>query len=279
MTRLFAISGAALANAIAASLFATAVAAQDVTTDIGTLDKEAAEKAFPAKPPYSPYAGRNFPTRPFFGDTHTAHLVFDGRGRVRRAARPEGRLSLRQGRGGHRVQRAACQAFAAAGFPGGDRPLGRHGLFPATDRRRSRPAGDAAGPEMVRRDQFRQGRAGRRRYHHQLRQGPDAEGLPDPGHARLSQRLARDDQGGGRGERAGPLHRLHRLRVDLERRRQQSSSQRHLARQRRKGEPGRAVHDPAAARQPQSARSVEVDGDGTRKRPAPKSSPSRTTAI
>jgi hypothetical protein len=54
MIRLFAISRAALAHAVAASLFATAVAAQDVTTDIGTLDKETAEKAFPAKPPYSP---------------------------------------------------------------------------------------------------------------------------------------------------------------------------------------------------------------------------------
>jgi hypothetical protein len=40
------------------------------TTDIGTLDQETAAKVFPAKPPYSPYAGRNFPTRPFFGDTH-----------------------------------------------------------------------------------------------------------------------------------------------------------------------------------------------------------------
>ena len=38
-------------------------------TDIGTLDKATAEQAF-KKPPYSPYAGRNFPTRPFFGDTH-----------------------------------------------------------------------------------------------------------------------------------------------------------------------------------------------------------------
>ncbi|HET6757528.1 MAG TPA: DUF3604 domain-containing protein [Burkholderiales bacterium] len=38
--------------------------------DIGTFDKATAEKAFPKKPPYSPYAGRNFPTRPFFGDTH-----------------------------------------------------------------------------------------------------------------------------------------------------------------------------------------------------------------
>src|ERR1700722_2367693 len=50
-------------------------AAQTATTDIGTLDQETAEKAFPAKPPYSPYAGRNFPTRPFFGDTHT-HTSF-----------------------------------------------------------------------------------------------------------------------------------------------------------------------------------------------------------
>jgi hypothetical protein len=63
MMRLLTILGA-----LAASLFATVVAAQ--TTDIGTLDKDAAEKAFPAKPPYSPYAGRNFPTRPYFGDTH-----------------------------------------------------------------------------------------------------------------------------------------------------------------------------------------------------------------
>ncbi|HSR91723.1 MAG TPA: DUF3604 domain-containing protein, partial [Gemmatimonadales bacterium] len=38
--------------------------------DTGTLDSASAAKAFPAKPPYSPYAGRNYPTRPLFGDTH-----------------------------------------------------------------------------------------------------------------------------------------------------------------------------------------------------------------
>jgi hypothetical protein len=37
--------------------------------DAGTPDKETTSKIF-SKPPYSPYAGRNFPTRPFFGDTH-----------------------------------------------------------------------------------------------------------------------------------------------------------------------------------------------------------------
>jgi hypothetical protein len=70
MFRLSSISGAALAGVCAACVFATTVAAQNETTDVGTLDQEAAEKAFPAKPPYSPYAGRNFPTRPYFGDTH-----------------------------------------------------------------------------------------------------------------------------------------------------------------------------------------------------------------
>ena len=38
--------------------------------DAGQFDKEGAGKLFPSKPPYSPYAGRNFPTRPYFGDTH-----------------------------------------------------------------------------------------------------------------------------------------------------------------------------------------------------------------
>jgi hypothetical protein len=52
-----------------------ALAAEQPVTDVGTLDETAAKQAFPAKPPYSPYAGRNFPTRPFFGDTHV-HTSF-----------------------------------------------------------------------------------------------------------------------------------------------------------------------------------------------------------
>jgi hypothetical protein len=52
----------------AASLALTAFAAE--VTDIGQADKAMLEKVHPTKPPYSPYAGRNFPTRPLFGDTH-----------------------------------------------------------------------------------------------------------------------------------------------------------------------------------------------------------------
>lgn len=39
-----------------------------VSNDEGTLYKSDVEKAY--KKPYSPYAGRTYPTRPFFGDTH-----------------------------------------------------------------------------------------------------------------------------------------------------------------------------------------------------------------
>jgi hypothetical protein len=67
--------GRASAAMLAAVLLAgPASAAEEATTDIGTLDKASAEGAF-KKPPYSPYAGRNFPTRPFFGDTHV-HTAF-----------------------------------------------------------------------------------------------------------------------------------------------------------------------------------------------------------
>ncbi|MCV3206862.1 DUF3604 domain-containing protein [Mesorhizobium sp. YC-39] len=45
-------------------------AAQDTLLDSGSLDKESADQLFPIKRPYSPWAGRNFPTRPLFGDTH-----------------------------------------------------------------------------------------------------------------------------------------------------------------------------------------------------------------
>ncbi len=52
-----------------------AVAADPPASDAGTLTKEAADKLFATKRPYSPYAGRSFPSRPFFGDTHV-HTSF-----------------------------------------------------------------------------------------------------------------------------------------------------------------------------------------------------------
>ncbi len=60
----------ALATTIAGLLAMPLFAADEITSDAGTLDQETAAKVHPAKPGYSPYAGRNFPTRPLFGDTH-----------------------------------------------------------------------------------------------------------------------------------------------------------------------------------------------------------------
>ena len=65
------------ANLVSAMIFGAGLAisptlalGQEVETDVGTFDKATADRVFPTKPSYSPYAGRNYPTRPFFGDTH-----------------------------------------------------------------------------------------------------------------------------------------------------------------------------------------------------------------
>ena len=63
----------ALVVALAGSLALPAFAAEQ--TDTGTVDKATLQKVFQSKPGYSPYAGRNFPTLPLFGDTHL-HTAF-----------------------------------------------------------------------------------------------------------------------------------------------------------------------------------------------------------
>ena len=65
---------AAFSLALATFLAGTAGAAPEHTGDMGTLTAEKVGKSFPAIP-YSPYADRNFPTRPLFGDTHL-HTAF-----------------------------------------------------------------------------------------------------------------------------------------------------------------------------------------------------------
>lgn len=57
--------------ALLTACFGTDSSAQEpaTTTDAGTMTREGTDKAFQARP-YAPYAGRNFPTHPLFGDTH-----------------------------------------------------------------------------------------------------------------------------------------------------------------------------------------------------------------
>ena len=57
-----------LSVAFGVALTVSPAVAQSTITDIGTID---ATNVLPGKPPgYSPYAGRNFPSRVFWGDTH-----------------------------------------------------------------------------------------------------------------------------------------------------------------------------------------------------------------
>src|SRR5512134_1751207 len=54
-----------------AVLLAASFAWQPSTAqDAGSADREKLNKTFPSKPAFSPYVNRNYPTRPFFGDTH-----------------------------------------------------------------------------------------------------------------------------------------------------------------------------------------------------------------
>ena len=64
-----------LAGLTGLSFTLPSLAEDALVTDVGTLDKATAEKVFPAKRPYSPWAGRDFPSRPLFGDTHL-HTAF-----------------------------------------------------------------------------------------------------------------------------------------------------------------------------------------------------------
>jgi hypothetical protein len=61
-----------LASALIGLLALPAIAAEQEVFegDVGSAKKTDLERVHPTKPPYSPYAGRSFPTRPLFGDTH-----------------------------------------------------------------------------------------------------------------------------------------------------------------------------------------------------------------
>lgn len=65
--------------ALMAGVFASSVAAPAAEAvsppGLAAPSRENAELGHPPKPSYSPYANRNFPTRPYFGDTHL-HTAF-----------------------------------------------------------------------------------------------------------------------------------------------------------------------------------------------------------
>ena len=94
--------------------------------------QEAAASAFPRQPSYSPYAGRSYPTRPYFGDTHL-HTAF----------------SMDAGAFGARLGPREAYIFAKNNVVLGDAEIaamGRTGQIPADDYRDQEFAGAAFDP-------------------------------------------------------------------------------------------------------------------------------------
>ena len=163
---------------------------------------------------------------------------------------------------------------ATARLPGRRRPFGQHGLLPQAVRRRPglprRPDRQA----LVRDDPARRrgGGQARDRGDRPLLQGhlPAGAALGSR-HRQLSLGVGDGPRGRGELQRPRPFHRLHRLRVDFEHRRQQPASRRRLPRRRRQGRAGRAVHHHAAGRQRRSEGSLEgppgLRGQDRRRRP------------
>ena len=173
--------------------------------DAGTLDKDKAEAAHKRAPVYSPYADRDFPTRPFFGDTHLHTSFSMDAGAF--GARLDPRDAYRFARGE--------QITASTGQPAKlSRPLDflvvadhsdNMGFFPDLFAGKPELLADPTGRKWY--DMIQSGKGATAAFEIVVAfsQGTfpkDSHLLPR--HARLSQRLAGDDRGGGDLQPAGP---------------------------------------------------------------------------
>ena len=137
---------------------------------------------FPAKPPYSPYAGRDYPTRPFFGDTHL-HTAFSF---------DAGAFGSRLGpRDAYRFARGE-EVMASSGQPVKlSRPLDflvvadhsdNMGFFPDLSPGEPELLADPQGRKWYEHDQGGQGRRRRDRHHPGFGAGHASRGRSCPGH-------------------------------------------------------------------------------------------------
>ena len=222
---------------------------------------ETLKEAFPAKKQYSPYAGRNFPTRVFWGDTHLHTSASLDAGAF--GTRLDHESAYRFARGEELTASAGLQVKLS-------RPLDFLVIADHSDNMGFFPALFSGKPEML------ADPTGKRWYDlvqaggesgvkaaleiiDSLLAGHVPEGAPVPARIPgLPRRLGQDHQGRGEVQRPRPLHRLHRLRVDLAGpARQQPAPRRDLPGRRGQGEPDRALHDLPAAGQHRARGPVE----------------------
>ncbi len=230
--------------------------------DAGTLDKEKAEAAHKRRADLLAICGPRLPDAAVLRRHASAHLVFHGCRRLRRPARA--RATPTASPGASRSPRSTGQPVKLS------RPLDFLVVADHSDNMGFFPDLFAGKPDLL-------ADPTGRKWYDMIQSGKGADAAIEiivafshgtfpkdlmyfPGTRAYQQRVAGDDRRGGALQRAGPLHRLHRLRMDLEHRRQQPASQCHLPRQCRQGEPGRAVHRLSALRQRQPGRAVEMDG-------------------
>ncbi len=146
---------AVVTSALAVGMTAVPVFAQDA----GQPNAAALAKVANKKAGYSPYAGRTYPTRPFWGDTHVHTATsFDagafgstlGPGDAYRFARGEEVIS--------NSPAAGPEDGSAARLSRGDRSLGQHGFLPRPHGWQAEDPCEPDGSQVVRHGQGGQGR-------------------------------------------------------------------------------------------------------------------------
>jgi hypothetical protein len=243
-------------------LFGSFVAAQDPAPS-----EEGLRDAFPGQKHYSPFAGRNFPTQVFWGDTHLHTGMSMDAGAFGARLLPEDAYRFARGEEltsstGLKVKLARPLDFLVVAdhsdnmgfFPrlyAGDRQM----LADPTGRRwydmvqEGGQQGVAAAVEII--VAFSQN------------QFPEAlASLPGDAAFRSAWDVAvgRGDQRRREVQRPGPFHGVHRLRVDVEHGWQQPAPGGRLPGRRFQGKPRGTLHHPQAPGQRQPPRSLEVDG-------------------
>ena len=99
---------------------------------------EVLKDSFPAQKSYSPYAGRNFPTRVFFGDTHVHTGASMDAGAFGARTGPEEAFRFARGEEITAANGMKVKLVAAARFHRRRRSLRQHGFLPQAVRGRSR---------------------------------------------------------------------------------------------------------------------------------------------
>ena len=180
---------------------------------------EALKEAFPAQKSYSPYAGRNFPTQVYWGDTHLHTGASMDAGAFGARLGPADAYRFARGEEVTAANGMRVQARAAARLPGGRRPLRQHGLLPRSSSP-AIPTSSPIRPASAGTTWSRRAATGRSRWRLEVIDSFSKGTFPPalasaPGTPAYRSAWETDDQGGRGVQRPRSFHRLHRLRVDL----------------------------------------------------------------